>query len=381
MARRSPRRPPSGCPRASTLTEDKLQQSPTLVSLEIALPVERGRTYTFTKYAAVSREDWKGLKDNVSFSPKHWGELKRETIDWAKESRREGFDSLLAKQEAAWHRLWKSDILVKGDPEMQRIVHADLFALYENSTVRTGWPMAGCGLSLNYWGQVFWDSDSWDLPALVLLHPKRASSLAMFRYRSLHAAEAQAKAHGYRGAMYPWEADPQTGIDATNHDFVPNGLREIHVDGDITIGQWQYYLATGDTTWLRSYGYPVIRETAEFLASRVTYNREKNRYETLHVCSPDESYNDVSNDSFTNAVVQKALRVAVMASGVVGQAPDPQWEQIARKMYIPFSEKEQRHLDFDERFPHDKKTWMGSSISWLILSAGRSCNEPRSPAE
>jgi hypothetical protein len=34
-------------------------------------------------------------------------------------------------------------------------------------------------------------------------------------------------------------------------------------------------------------------------------------------------------------------------------------------MYIPFSENEQRHLDFDETVPHDKKTWMGSSVSWL----------------
>ena len=34
-------------------------------------------------------------------------------------------------------------------------------------------------------------------------------------------------------------------------------------------------------------------------------------------------------------------------------------------MYIPFSESEQRHLDFDVSTPHDKHTWMGSSISWL----------------
>jgi trehalose/maltose hydrolase-like predicted phosphorylase len=329
----------------------KLQESPHLVSLEIALPVERGRTYTFTKYVAASREGWGGLKSAV--------------INWAEEARREGFDSLLAKHQSAWHGLWKSDILVEGDPEVQRVIHSDLFSLLENSTVGTAWGMGACGFSPNYWAHVFWDEDSWDLPALLLLQPERAKSLAMFRYRTLPGAEARARAYGYRGAMYPWESDPQKGVESTDHDFVPFGAREMHVDADIAIGQWEYYLATGDAAWLRDYGYRVMRETAEFLASRATYNRERDRYEILHVCSPDEAYNDVPNDAFTNAVAQKALRAAVTAAGIVGQAPDPQWAEIAQKMYIPFSEKEQRHLDFDEAVPNTKKTWMGSSISWL----------------
>jgi len=339
-----------GLPTGVAVTESK-RESPQIVSIEVALRVERGRTYTFTKYVAASQENWGGLKSSV--------------IDWAKEVRGEGFDSLLAKHQSAWHGLWESDIVVDDDPEIQRVIHSDLFYLYENSTVNTVWAMGGCGLSPNYWGHFFWDSDSWDFPALVLLHPERAKSLVMFRYRTLPAAEARAKAYGYRGAMYPWESDPQKGIESTDHDFVPIGAREIHLDGDIAISQWQYYLATGDTAWLRDYGYRVIRETAEFLTSRVTYNREKSRYEILHVCSPDEIYNDVPNDSFTNAVTQKALRAAVAAAGVVGQPPDAQWAEIAQKMYIPFSEKEQRYLDFDETVPHNRKSWMGSSISWL----------------
>jgi trehalose/maltose hydrolase-like predicted phosphorylase len=345
-------------PTGVAISESKRQESSQLVSIEVALRVERGRTYTFTKYVAASQENWGELKSSV-------GDLKSSVIDWAKEARGEGLDALLAKHQSAWHGLWKSDIVVDDDPEIQRVIHSDLFYLYENSTVNTTWAMAGCGLSPNYWGHFFWDSDSWDMPALVLLHPERAKSLVMFRYRTLPAAEERAKAYGYRGAMYPWESDPQKGIESTDHDFVPKGAREIHLDGDIVISQWQYYLATGDTAWLRDYGYKVIHKTAEFLTSRVTYNREKSRYEVLHVCSGDEIYNDVSNDSFTNAVIQKALRAAVAAAGVVGQSPDAQWAEIAQKMYIPFSVEEQRHLDFDETALHNQKSWMGSSLSWL----------------
>jgi trehalose/maltose hydrolase-like predicted phosphorylase len=74
----------------------------------------------------------------------------------------------------------------------------------------------------------------------------------------------------------------------------------------------------------------------------------------------------VPNDSFTNAVAQKALRIAVKAAAKVGAQADPQWNVIAEKMYIPFEEKNQRHLDFDASVPHDKITWMGSSLAWLM---------------
>jgi trehalose/maltose hydrolase-like predicted phosphorylase len=334
-----------------TPTEVKLVKSAEVVCLDLALKVERGRTYNFTKYVAVSRDGWGGLDSAV--------------IGWSKQARREGFISLLVKHQSAWHHLWRSDIRVESDPEVQQVIHSALFALLENSTANTAWGMGGCGFSPNYLYHVFWDNDSWDFPALILFQPERAKSLEMFRYRTLPQAEARAKEHGYRGAMYPWQADPQTGEEAGSRSALMFADREIHVNADIAIAQWEYYLATGDTAWLRDYGYRVIRETAQFWTSRVTYNREKDRYEIFHVTSPEENYNDVPNNSFTNAVAQKALRVAVAAAVIVGQPPDPQWSEIAQKMYIPFSEKEQHHLDFDPTVPHNLKTWMGSSISWL----------------
>jgi trehalose/maltose hydrolase-like predicted phosphorylase len=332
-------------------TEAKLDQSAQLVSLEMAFKMERGRTYNFTKYVAASREGWGGMK--------------KEDVHGAEQARKEGFGALLAKHQAAWHALWKSDIQVEGDPEVQRVIHSDLFSLLENSTVNTSWGMYGCGLSPCYTGHLFWDNDSWDFPAMLLLQPERARSLEMFRYRTLPQAEARAKARGLQGAMYPWEADPEKGIDVTPNMAAAFGEREVHVNADIAIANWQYYVATGDIGWLREYGYRVIRETAEFWASRVTYSREKDRYEILHVTSPDEAYNDVPNDSFTNAAAQKALRCATAAARVTGETPDPKWAEIARKMYIPFSDAEQRHVDFDAAVPHTQHTWMGSAISWL----------------
>jgi trehalose/maltose hydrolase-like predicted phosphorylase len=338
-------------PASLTVENVKLEKTDDVLSLHVIAKVSKGSTYTFTKYVAASRQDWGGTaKDDVTL---------------ATQARLTGFSALLARHQAAWHELWKSDIVIDGDAQVQKAVHSDLYYLLSNTTVGTAWPMGACALTPNYAGHAFWDSDSWVFPSLLLLHPERAKPIVMFRSRTMQPARERAIQYGAKGTMYPWEADPQTGVDNTPH-FAYGVFREIHVNADVAIAQWQYYLASGDDAWLKQYGWPVIHEVAEFWASRVTYNAAKDRYEIMHVTSPDEAYDDVPNDSFTNAAARKALLIAIEAAKRTGQSADPKWAEIAAKMYIPFLDKEQRHLDFDESVPHDKITWMGSSLAWLM---------------
>ncbi|MGH8123151.1 MAG: glycosyl hydrolase family 95 catalytic domain-containing protein [Rudaea sp.] len=329
----------------------KLEKGAYKLSLNLSAKVEKGKTYTFTKYIAMSRENWGGDA--------------KVTLGLAKAARTAGFEQLLAAHQAAWHELWKSDIVVDGDANVQKAIHSDLYYLLSNTTVGTAWPMGACALTPNYAGHAFWDSDSWVFPSLLLLHPERAKPIVMFRYRTMAPARARARQFDTQGTIYPWESDPQTGVDYTPH-FAYEVYREIHVNADIAIAQWQYYLASGDKAWLKQYGWPVISGIAQFWVSRVTYDQEHDRYEIHHVTSPDEAYNDVPNDSFTNAAARKALNIAVAAAKIVGEKADPKWAEVASKMYIPFKESEQRHLDFDESVPHDKITWMGSSLAWLM---------------
>ena len=338
-------------PAGLAIEDMKLEKGPYKLSLNLTAKLEKGKTYTFTKYIAMSRQNWGGDA--------------KATLALAKAARAKGFDKLLAAHQAAWHELWKSDIVVEGDANVQTAIHSDLYYLLSNTTVGTAWPMGACALTPNYAGHAFWDSDSWVFPSLLLLHPERAKPIVMFRQRTLQPARERAKQFDTQGAMYPWESDPETGVDHTPH-FAYEVYREIHVNADIAIAQWQYYLATEDKAWLKQYGWPVISEIAQFWLSRVTYNKDQNRYEIHHVTSPDEAYNDVPNDSFTNAAARKALEIAVKAAGILGEKADPKWSEVASKMYIPFKDAEQRHLDFDESVPHDKITWMGSSLAWLM---------------
>jgi trehalose/maltose hydrolase-like predicted phosphorylase len=340
-----------GLPTDVKAQDVKLVSEPYRLGLRLSVPVRKGVTYRFVKYVAVARQNWGGDS--------------KDTLALARDARRAGFDPLLEAHREAWHRLWESDIVIDGaDPKIQQAVRSDLYYLLSNTTVGTSWPMAACALTPNYAGHAFWDSDSWVFPSLLLFHPERAKPIVMFRHRTMQPARDRARQYGVKGTMYPWEADPETGVDHTPY-FAYGVFREIHVNADIAIAQWQYFQATGDRGWLKEYGWPVIREVAQFWVSRVTYNAALRRYEIHHVTSPDEAYDDVPNDSFTNAAARKAWYIAPAAARLLGEKPDPKWADISRRMFIPFSTREQRYLDFDESVPHDKVTWMGSSLSWL----------------
>jgi trehalose/maltose hydrolase-like predicted phosphorylase len=337
-------------PAGAEITDSALYKSQYRLALNLSIKVQKDKTYTFTKFIAASREDW--------------GADATADLDLAAEARKAGFEALLGKHRAAWGDLWRSDIVIDGDARAQTAVHSDLYYLLATSTADTHWPMGACGLSTGYTGHAFWDSDTWVFPALLLLHPERAKSLVMFRSHTLPAAQARAQARGLKGAKYPWEADAENGSEQTPHFAYVLGEREIHVNADIAIAQWQYWLATQDRDWLKKYGWPVMRNVADFWASRASWNADKRRYEIVHVTSVAESYNDVPNDTFTNVSAQKALNIATAAAALVGERADPHWAEVAAKLYIPFSESEQRHLDFDAGVPREPLE--GSTLGLLM---------------
>ena len=84
----------------------------------------------------------------------------------------------------------------------------------------------------------------------------------------------------------------------------------------------------------------------------------------MHVTSVAESYNDVPNDTFTNASAQKVLKVAATAAALVGERADPHWAEVAAKLYIPFSQAGQHHLDFDASVPREPLE--GSTVGLLM---------------
>jgi len=265
-----------------------------------------------------------------------------------------GYRALLAEHTAAWHRLWETDVVVEGDLELQRLVHAMLFYLLASVRDGTEHSIPPMGLSsAGYYGHVFWDADTWMFPALVALHPQIARSMVDFRFHALPAARRNARHNGYRGAMYPWESD-ERGEETTPRFAWQNALHEIHVTGDVALAQWQYFLATGDSAWLARRGYPVIKETADFWVSRVTRDSTTGGYAIRDVVSVDEGLIGIGNDAYTNAVARRNLEIAVAASRRLGRSLDPRWSRVAAGLYIPYDSAGAYHPTYEGARPEKR---------------------------
>jgi trehalose/maltose hydrolase-like predicted phosphorylase len=235
----------------------------------------------------------------------------------------QGISPLLAAHNRAWDGLWKSDILIGGDDATQREVHSMIYHLYSFAREGTAYSMSPMGLSgLGYNGHVFWDAETWMYPVLLLLQPKIAASMMAYRFQRLGAARQNAFSHGYKGAMYPWESA------ASGQEETPvwalSGPFEHHITADVGIAAWNYFCITRDKDWLRTQGYPLLKETADFWASRVLRNGP-GHYDIDNVVAADEWAENVDNNAFTNAAARANLRYATDAAKLLGIAPDPDW--------------------------------------------------------
>lgn len=312
------------------------QRSRDACGIDVAFTAVSGQTYAFEKFVAFASSGNSGKPED------------RARAD-ARHARSQGYSGVFQNHANAWHQLWESDIQVEGDAALQTAIHSSLFYLLGSATGREDLSIPPMGLSTaGYYGHVFWDADTFMFPVLMALHPDLAKPLVMFRYRTLDAARRNAKQNGRLGAMYPWEAGPD-GTETTPRFAYQNALYENHVNADVALAAWQYFLATGDREWLERYGYPIIHDTADFWTSRVTYNRDKDRYEIHGVVSVDEAKIGVTDDPYTNAAAKKNLEVAMSAARVLGKNAETKWNEIAQKLYLP--RKDLVLFDYPLEFP------------------------------
>ena len=244
----------------------------------------------------------------------------------------EGRERLISFHTKAWEELWKSDIIIEGDPQSQQDVHSMLYHLYSFSREGTALSPSPMGLSgLGYNGHVFWDTELWMFPSILVLHPGIAKSLVEYRYQRLDAAKRNAFSKGYKGAMYPWES-AETGVEETPV-WALSGPFEHHITACVGIAAWNYYCVTQDKQWLKEKGYPILSATADFWASRVERNGPGN-YDINNVVAADEWAENVNNNAFTNAAAKSNLQFATEAAKILGITPDADWMNVANNIPI-----------------------------------------------
>ncbi len=255
---------------------------------------------------------------------------------------------LRKRHEAAWRELWKSNITIKGDPQVEKDMRFLLYHLYSFAREGTALSLSPVGLSgLGYNGHVFWDTELWMYPPLLAMHPEIAKSLLDYRFERLEEARKNAFNHGYKGAMYPWESaddgSEQTPVWALTGPF------QQHITGCVAWAFWKYYQMTQDKDWLREKGWVVLKAAAEFWASRVERNG-KGQYDICNVIGANEWEENIDNNAFTNGMAKTVLQYATKAAEILGKKADPDWMHVAENIPI---------LQFEDGTTRENATYDG----------------------
>jgi trehalose/maltose hydrolase-like predicted phosphorylase len=281
--------------------------------------LKKGESYSFSMVASAT-------------STEHFDDPLNEAERLTIFAKLEGTQRLLQRHEAEWSKLWESDVVIEGDIQAQKDIRFAIYHLYSFAREGTAYSLSPMGLSgLGYNGHVFWDTELWMYPPLLALQPGIAKSLLEYRFERLGKAKANAFSHGYRGAMFPWESSDEGTEDTPV--WALTGPFQHHITGCVGWAFWKYYEVTGDKLWLASRGYPVLKEVADFWASRVE-RKGPGKYEINNVIGANEWQENIDNNAFTNGMAITSLRYAILAAESLGLTPDPDWKHVADNIPI-----------------------------------------------
>ena len=247
--------------------------------------------------------------------------LKNDSFKEFNKAFRAKFDLLINKHIQAWDVLWKkADITIEGTANLQQNLRFNLYHLLICSHFDDGFSSIGARTlsGEGYRGHIFWDTEIFILPFFIFNFPEFAKNMLLYRYQRLDKAREIAKQNGYKGAQFPWES-ADTGVETTPgwaKDLdgtiikIHTHQMEHHITANISYAIYKYYVVTGDERFMHDYGLEMIFEAARFWASRVKFNKNRNKYEIRKVIGPDEFHIGVNNNAYTNMMAKWNLITA-----------------------------------------------------------------------
>jgi maltose phosphorylase len=308
--------------------------------------LEKGMKFTLKKYVSIVS----------TISHSEFSIIAR-AINQVRDAYIAGFDSLLAEHEAAWSEIWKNaDIQIEGDTAAQQGIRFNIFQLYQtytgkNAKLNIG-PKGFTGEK--YGGATYWDTEAYCLPFyLKTSSPEISKQLLIYRYNHLEKAIENAAKLGFTdgAALYPMVT--MNGEECHNEWEIT--FEEIHRNGAIAFGIYNYVRHTGDVSYLTQYGRPVLVGIARFWAQRFNWSESKKAYVMLGVTGPNEYENNVNNNWYTNYLakwcIQYALEVDTQvrneSQSVLTTGEEDKWKHIIDNVYFPTLEGTKVYLQQD----------------------------------
>lgn len=213
-----------------------------------------------------------GTMTSLDFSePKH--ELKRTLTAIMRLNDK---TKLISTHTTMWAKLWSSDIKIDGKvtnnlektkklENIKKNVKYSLFSIFSmiRDDVSTDFnPLKIHGVDST--GDIFWNSDLFLIPVLIILKSSFAKTLIDNRFNQLETAKALALSYGFKGAKYPHDKDV-----FGYKDIYWNASATIFVfnTGLVSVNSWNYFRVSQDGDWLREKGIKIFTSVADFFTS------------------------------------------------------------------------------------------------------------------
>lgn len=311
------------------------------------ISAKKNRKYTLYKYVSV-----------ISSQNTEIHNLEIHAKNRAISAVNQGFNSLLTEHNNAWLKKWEfADIIIKGDLPAQQAIRYNIFQLLQTFTgVDSRLNIGPKGFTgEKYGGSTYWDTEAFCLPFFLASSEARISkNLIVYRYKQLGKAIENAEKLGFKNgaALYPMVT--MNGEECHNEWEIT--FEEIHRNGAIVYGIYNYIRHTQDYNYLKEGGLEVIVAICRFWAQRVNWSNERSKYVILGVTGPNEYENNVNNNYYTNYIASWCLSFAIQSLNrweeedlvnysefskkIKLSLPElKNWQKISENIYFPFSKK------------------------------------------
>jgi trehalose/maltose hydrolase-like predicted phosphorylase len=226
---------------------------------------------------------------------------------------------------------------------LQNTIGANALTMAQNNTeIDTHSIMVGGLGSDSYAGLIFWDAEVWMAPGLVVSHPQAMKQVAKYRVKLFDQAQNNVKEaftssqnttgkFSKGGAVFPWTSGRFGNCTGTGPCFD----YEYHINGDIGLELYNYFVATGDSEYFRQELLPIYDAVAYFYGELVDLNKTTNTWDLHNATDPDEYANNVDNPGFTAALMQTHLMTANTLHDRFGLPRNQSWDMKAPNITVP----------------------------------------------
>lgn len=182
-----------------------------------------------------------------------------------------GFNGLFEEHKQQWAKYWDESYVRIPEKKLEKAYYTSSYHLRANAT-KWSFPV---GIFNTHWAGKFfgWDEMFCYQALISSNHRDIARRCPEFRFAGLKKAlfrAGHANRPGKFGARFPWETIED------GSEGAPPGYWMDHVFhmSNIALSSWYQYLYTDDAEYLKTTGYPVIKECARYYLANMVYEKD-----------------------------------------------------------------------------------------------------------